>query len=324
MLHIVTAILAAFFAPFQFVPAIRYKFIIFHRINGWWCVLLLVAAVASAFMLINISIGGAPVMRVWIGTIGTMILIGLLLAVVNIKRLQIEAHRMWMLRVWSYAGAIITIRLLLLAGQHVSRVYNYEYHIAFHCAKIFYMYEHVGVPDQGNPTSLLYPQCRNVTSAGRLTPQPINPKVNTGTWVQVSSFGTGPENAAASINSLFPMCAWLALAIHAIAVETYLWLTPAEHYRLRNVSYQRQVEAGMRPKGRFMDHGINATTFGDAPDFWSIPQSDYDEINRLMVAGMNGEKLQNNRQGSDTDVEGDHGPPKPNEQYDDSHHARQS
>lgn len=146
-MHIITTILAAFFAPFQFVPIIRHKFILFHRINGYLAALLLVLGVASAFMIINVSIGGVPVMRVWIGLVGTMILIGLILAIVNIKRLQIEAHRMWMLRVWAWAGSIITIRILLVAGTSISRTFDYQYHVAFHCAKIFYMYSHVGVPD---------------------------------------------------------------------------------------------------------------------------------------------------------------------------------
>ena len=40
-----------------------------------------------------------------------------------------------------------------------------------------------------------------------------------------------------------------------------LHLTPAEAERLRNVSYQRQVEAGMRDPGRA---GLTVDRFGDS------------------------------------------------------------
>lgn len=45
-------------------------------------------------------------------------------------------------------------------------------------------------------------------------------------------------------------------------------LTPAEHERLRNVSYQRQLEAGMKNPGRA---GLTVDRFGDA-EKW-IPAS---------------------------------------------------
>lgn len=46
-----------------------------------------------------------------------------------------------------------------------------------------------------------------------------------------------------------------------------LHLTPAEAERLRNVSYQRQLEAGMKRPGRA---GLTADRIGDSP-LW-VPQ----------------------------------------------------
>ena len=46
------------------------------------------------------------------------------------------------------------------------------------------------------------------------------------------------------------------------ASSPQLRLTPAETERLRNVSYQRQIEAGMRDPGRA---GLTTDRLGDAP-----------------------------------------------------------
>ena len=56
----------------------------------------------------------------------------------------------------------------------------------------------------------------------------------------------------------------MALAIHAIAVEIYLHLTPAEKERLRNVSYERQLERGLVPVG---SAGLTVDRFGDCEEW---------------------------------------------------------
>lgn len=83
--------------------------------------------------------------------------------------------------------------------------------------------------------------------------------------VKANTGGNIAEKAAAA-GILFGASGWLALAIHAIGIEVYvsgnlpglqiqhepqltkakqLRLTPAENERLRKVSHQRRVEAGM-------------------------------------------------------------------------------
>ena len=69
---------------------------------------------------------------------------------------------------------------------------------------------------------------------------------------------------AASLGLCFGTAGWLALAMHAIGVEIYLRLTPREGNRLRNVSYQRQMEAGFRHPG---SAGLTSDRWGDA-DVW--------------------------------------------------------
>ena len=164
----------------------------------------------------------------------------------------------------------------MLADLNIVKKYGFVLHSSISCAQIFYMYTHVGVPDAQNPTMKPYPSCGLITSQnGQLTSATINPKINTGTYVSVGSDGKGPENAAAMIYQIFPMAGWVAIALHVFAVDLYLWLTPAEHYRLRTVSYQRQIEAGTRPREQYRDAGITSTRIGDAPDWWSLPEEEY-------------------------------------------------
>lgn len=319
IMHLVGAIIGGFLASLQFIPWIRYKAILFHRINGYFTIMIFLIGIAGAFMVIQHAQGGSPDMQLWIGLFGSMVTIGLALAYINIKRLQIDQHRAWMLRTWTWAACIATQRLMLMAGMTVANNFGYVYYQAIRCAEIYYMYEHVGVPAKGNPTGLLYPTCNNVTDASTaLSSVTISPKDNTNTFTIVSSKGSGPENAAALVRTMFIMGAWVALVIHVLVIEVYLWLTPAEHDRLRKVSYQRQVEAGMRPKGRYLDAGLtSATRIGDAPKWWSVPDEDYQEVKaheeahrHSDVEGLHETKPLNavghdhqNRSGSETEVE---------------------
>ncbi|KAK5074502.1 hypothetical protein LTR70_008825 [Exophiala xenobiotica] len=282
LLHLAGVLPGGFLACLQFIPLIRYKALLFHRLNGYAAIILLLAGNAGAFMIAKHAVGGSLSLQLWIGVTGSMITAGLVLAYVNIKRLQIDQHRAWMLRVWTWAASIVSLRLILLAATRVITVYGYTYHTAIRCAEIHYMYAHVGVPDQGNPTGQIYPQCTMEIdpTTGTPTGGSVNPATNTQTFVSVTNMGAGPENAAAMVRIIFPMAGWLALIVHGLVVETYLWLTPAESYRLRTVSYERQVEKGMRPRGRFKDAGLTGTRVGDAPGWWSLPEGDYAEERR--------------------------------------------
>ena len=120
---------------------------------------------------------------------------------------------------------------------------------------------------------------------GKPTAQNLDSKLNTQTFIGIASNGAGPENAAAKLRATFTMAAFVALAIHAIVVETYLWLTPAEHYRLRCVSYERQVERGWRKRGEVRDSGLTGASVGDAPKWWSVPQDDFDAEMKIVGHG---------------------------------------
>lgn len=80
------------------------------------------------------------------------------------------------------------------------------------------------------------------------------------------------------------MALWLALMLHAIGIEIYLRLTPRETERLREVSYQRQLEAGMRRPG---SAGLTADRLGDA-EKWTTGGTKKDSNITLVRNSSNG------------------------------------
>jgi hypothetical protein len=74
-------------------------------------------------------------------------------------------------------------------------------------------------------------------------------------WTVVKANLYDPQSVAEAMAGLqmgFVIAGLLALVIHAVAVEVYLGLTPAESERLRRVSYQRRIERGLE-EGEVME-----------------------------------------------------------------------
>ncbi|OAA56813.1 hypothetical protein ISF_07329 [Cordyceps fumosorosea ARSEF 2679] len=244
-LHLFTIIPGAFLACFQFVPFIRLNYILVHRVNGYLVLLLSVAGTVGALMIARVAFGGGIEVQTVTGLLAIMFLFSLGTALYNIKKLQLEQHRAWMLRAWFYAGSIITSRMIMIISAMIISN-DGPYYEPMSCAKLATFYN-------------------NVTALEASHPACVDPSA----WsIARASMSGGAENAAASLSLTFGGGVWLALAIHAIGVEFYLQLTPAESERLRKISYQRQLEAGFSKPGRA---GSTADRLGDAI-LWS-PQS---------------------------------------------------
>jgi len=266
MLHLATVIPAGFLACFQFVPVIRYKLMIFHRLNGYLVIILFLVANSGVYMVASMTAGGAPATQALTGMLAAATTISIVLAYINIKRLQIDQHRNWMLRTWFYAASIITLRfIMMLANMYITDHPEEGFYSVQTCALIWNQYVLYGAPDgPGNPTPQIYPQCLNATSAVVVA-------------VPASIDGPGPENITATFHLTFGMSGWIAFTIHAIAVELYLALTPAETERLRQVSYERQLKAGLRNPGRA---GLTVDKLGDAPAWRRLNNNDAVEMDQ--------------------------------------------
>lgn len=92
-LHLYTVIPAGMLAVFQFVPVIRYKALIAHRINGYIVILLLICGNVGALMIARYAFGATLATQALVGAMSIATLGSAFLAYYNIKRLQIDQHR---------------------------------------------------------------------------------------------------------------------------------------------------------------------------------------------------------------------------------------
>ncbi|KAF2217045.1 hypothetical protein CERZMDRAFT_32106 [Cercospora zeae-maydis SCOH1-5] len=240
-IHLLCVIPASLLVVWQFVPVIRHKARLFHRINGYVVVLLLIIGNIGAVMIARRAFGGTIATQSAVGAFAIFTTVGSFLAWINIKRLQIEQHRAWMLRTWAIAGGIITVRLVqVMMGLIISRIGSY--YITMLCAQI----EGAG----GNFDK--YPSCQA---------DPEGFAVVHANW---SGTTNGVEEVAATFHLSFGATMWLTFALHLLGVELYLRLTKAETERLRQVSYERQLERGLRHPG---SAGLTSDKFGDEEEW---------------------------------------------------------
>lgn len=111
---------AMFLAAFQFLPVIRHKILTLHRVDGYIIIVFMTVAHVCALILGRGSFEGAIDTQTAVGIMVTTSLISMYLALYNIKRLQIEEHRAWMLRSFFYVSG-----QLYLCGKH-GQIFNYH------------------------------------------------------------------------------------------------------------------------------------------------------------------------------------------------------
>ncbi|KAI1190322.1 hypothetical protein F5B17DRAFT_387612 [Nemania serpens] len=256
-LHLATVVPGSLLACFQFVPVLRRKYMLVHRINGYLVTVLSVVGTVAAIMIARRAAGGGADVQSLVGVLAIAFVGSLVMGIINIKKLQIEQHRAWMIRAWAYGAVIITTRLLMFIGTvAVSSIGGY--YLTQPCDKINFT---IGAKD----TMALYPQCATFFSGENLDQHAV---------VKANYFGGKLMEIATALNISFGPAAWMALAIHAFAAELYLRLTPAEHERLRNVSYSRQLKAGMKNPG---NAGLTVERYGDAANW--VPKSAANKAN---------------------------------------------
>jgi NADH:ubiquinone oxidoreductase subunit 6 (subunit J) len=247
LLHLAGVLPASLLAVVQFTPFIRHRWILVHRICGYAAILLYTIGLVGALMIARHSFGGSLDVQVAITLGGIVVLICFIISYINVKRLQIEQHRAWMLRGWFYAGSIITSRVVLMIA--VKLIPSQGYYTVWTCAKIAAT---INTTSDATNLTVAYPACASFADGTNLDQVSI----------VAATFGDGnTANFGAALDITFGMALWLAVVIHAVGVEIYLHLTPREAQRLRQISYQRQLEAGMRNPG---SAGLTTDRLGDA------------------------------------------------------------
>ncbi|KAF8592991.1 hypothetical protein BDV93DRAFT_591016 [Ceratobasidium sp. AG-I] len=227
LIHLATVLPASILAVLQFVPAIRYRALIVHRICGYIAVFLLIMGVATGFVLGRRSFGGDISIQTGVVFLGAATLVSVALAYWNIKLLQIDQHRKWMLRTWFYASSIITLRILMIITAQVVSAIG-QYHVAWSCEEVAFV-----VDDQAKMATD-YPTCVNGQEGG---------------FVVIPARWTNGVSIGSALRMTFGPALWMALFLHAVGVEIYIHLTPGENARLRKVSYERQLKRGFKHPG---------------------------------------------------------------------------
>ncbi|KZP25076.1 hypothetical protein FIBSPDRAFT_918616 [Athelia psychrophila] len=232
-LHLGCILPAAFLAIFQFTPVIRHKVTLYHRMAGYVIVTLVLVANAGAFIIAPHSFGGALTTQAGVGLLAILSTVGVFLAIYNIKRMQIDQHRKWMLRTWFYMGSIITLRLIMIiTALIISEIPGAAYQTT-PCPEI------VSIYGSADAAYHFYPACEPANAA-------LNPR---NIVVVAANFNGNPVEIGAALGVAFPMAMWLAIFMHVVGVELYIMLTPREHERLRQVSWERQMARGYRNPG---------------------------------------------------------------------------
>ena len=102
MLHVFCILPAALLVCLQFIPAIRHNAILFHRLNGYAVITLSLVSSAGTIIVTRHAFGGDFATQTWTGAMGLLTTIGYIMAWINIKFLQIDQHRAWMMRTWAW------------------------------------------------------------------------------------------------------------------------------------------------------------------------------------------------------------------------------
>ncbi|KAJ7831968.1 hypothetical protein B0H13DRAFT_2240513 [Mycena leptocephala] len=189
-------------AVLQFIPAIRRRKIILHRLNGYGVLACLVVGNVSGAIVGRRSFGGELNVQSGYYAMGVMVVVSAIMGIYYVKK-DTRRHRKWMLRMVVYFSATISARLIMLSAASIITIIG-TYYSVWRC-------------DETVQSS--YPQC-----------------VATGddfarAWVAVhSSTDDGLLHYASALRATSAsagMAIWIAILIHVVVVEFYIHKTEA-------------------------------------------------------------------------------------------------
>lgn len=218
VLHLATILPCGFLAVFQFVPAIRYKYISIHRLNGFVVYTLLSLAIVGALMIARRAMGGVPSSQAAIVVMAALSTTSACLAWYNIRfRRRIDLHRRWNIRTAFYVGSAITERILFNGLAFILETQSEKQYFVWTCDELEFLI--------GNGTVVLqrYPSCIHSSVA----PVP-------------ASLGSA-EGVGTALRVAFSASTWLAIALHAVLAEVYLQITWSESDRLERISKAKEA-----------------------------------------------------------------------------------
>ncbi|CAE6439783.1 unnamed protein product [Rhizoctonia solani] len=206
-MHIYMSIVGGILASLQFIPIIRRKKMIIHRINGWIVFLTLGVGSVAGSIVARRAFGGDLNSEAAYYTLGFMIGPSAMLGVFFARfRVNVALHREWMLRTVSYSGSVITARFITIMARAIISAIG-TYYAMWRCDEITFLLKDSEIIQD------LFPVCVNATRPKR-------------TFVPVhASIHQEPINFGSTYRVTFGMALWLAILIHLAGTELYINLT---------------------------------------------------------------------------------------------------
>lgn len=166
MLHLATMLPAGLLMILQFIPRIRYKAILFHRLNGYVVLTLSLIGNATALIIARHAFGGDMGSQTCTGFLALASTIAMSMAWWNVRCLQIDLHREWMLRAMFWMGSIVSTRIIMPLMAIIQTALG-GYFFAWPCDEIKFI-----LKDRPDLMESQYPQC-------------LTPNGTTNGWVAV-------------------------------------------------------------------------------------------------------------------------------------------
>jgi hypothetical protein len=236
LIHLATILPCSILVVLQFIPAFRDKLIVLHRINGYIIILLFLISNVGILMIAPRTFGGDLHVQFAIALLIVMITASILIAIIYIRRKQIEEHRAWMLRGMFYMGGVVTIRPLMAILILIFSRLQYAPYVVWPCAQIEFTWNFYEMPFSYLQA---YPLCNATTAlTGNIIITDGEELVHI---VHADPRAENPISLGASVQLAFGLSIWIAMVIHVVGIELYLRLAPREHERLRAVSNKRQA-----------------------------------------------------------------------------------
>ncbi|KAJ3736574.1 hypothetical protein DFJ43DRAFT_632085 [Lentinula guzmanii] len=203
IIHIYLTIVGGILVGLQFLPTVRRKSVLLHRINGYTCIILLIIGNICGGIISRRAFGGEINAQSAYYILAIMLIFSALMGYYNVKR-NTRAHRKWMLRSVVYFSVVISARLIMLSARlivsHIGTYYS-----LWRCDEVFFI-----VKDE-NTLIQQFPQCSSSTPS------------DNGLYVPVhASIYEGKLGTAAAVRVVQGMALWIATIIHMALVEAYI------------------------------------------------------------------------------------------------------
>jgi hypothetical protein len=111
--HVISGMLVILVGPFQFLKSFRNKFLNWHRLGGKIYAYSIILLAAPTGLIMAFYAEGGLWSTVAFSIMSILWFVTTLMAVIKIKQLKIEEHKMWMMRSYELSFAAVTLRLLV-------------------------------------------------------------------------------------------------------------------------------------------------------------------------------------------------------------------